>query len=138
MNYDTLTVLRNYADGAEVADASETGIALDLLRLGPTEAVLFVTDLHAATGDGVYTIYVEAATAVGFGTSAILASLTVDAVGEYPLAIGNGASIGAQLAAPTHIRCRLDVTGSAGDPSITYGCYLRPQTVRKATIANRA
>ena len=56
--FDKQLELRDVADGAETSTASETGIALDVLKADHFDAIINVTALGTADADEVYTLTV--------------------------------------------------------------------------------
>lgn len=124
--------LRDIDDGAETADAAEAGVALNTL----TDAYwdndevpqgIFLVSFHVsardvADADEVYDIYIEVDTASGFSSAKEVARLkTIPSVGYYEVPISSQL-IEALESGATHIRARLDVTGTT--PSITYGAWM--------------
>lgn len=124
--------LRDIDDGAETADVAEAGVALNLL----TDAYwdndeqadgLVLINVHVsaadfASADEEYDIYFEVDTASNFPSAKEVARLkSVPAVGYYQVPVSRQL-IEAVEAGATHIRARLDVTGTT--PSITYGAWM--------------
>lgn len=124
--------LRDIADGAETADASEAGVALNTLTdaywdndevpNGIFLVSFHVSDADFANADEVYDIYVEVDTASGFASAKEVARLkSIPSVGYYEVPISSQLIEKLESGA-THIRARLDVTGTT--PSITYGAWM--------------
>lgn len=129
--------LRDIDDGAETADAAETGVALNLLTDaywdndeqadGKIAVSIHVTAADYTTGDEEYDLYFEVDTASNFSSAKEVARLkTVPTTGYYEVVIPTQL-IEALEAGATHLRVRLDVTGTA--PSITYGAWMTFQGV---------
>lgn len=129
--------LRDIADGAETADASEAGVLLNLLTDAywdndeqPNGIVLINVHVSAfdfTTGDEVYDLYFEVDTASNFPSAKEVARIkTVPGVGYYQVPVSRQL-IEALEAGATHIRARLDVTGTT--PSITYGAWMTFQAI---------
>lgn len=124
--------LRNIADGAETADAAEAGVALNTLTdaywdndevpNGIFLVSFHVSALDVADTDEVYDIYVEVDTSSAFSSAKEVARLkTVPSVGYFEVPVSSQL-IEKLEAGATHIRVRLDVTGTT--PSITYGAWM--------------
>jgi hypothetical protein len=129
--------LRDIDDGAETADASETGVALNLLTDaywdndeqadGKVVVSIHVSAIDFTTLDEVYDIYVEVDTASGFPSAKEVARLfRVPGVGYYEIVVPTRLVEALEVGA-THIRARLDVGGTT--PSITYGAWMTYQGV---------
>jgi hypothetical protein len=129
--------LRDIEDGAETADASEAGVLLNLLTdaywdndeqpNGIITVNVHVSAMDETTGDEVYDIYFEVDTASNFPSAIEVARLkAVPAAGYYQVAIPSQL-IEALEAGATHLRARLDVTGTT--PSITYGAWMTFQGI---------
>ena len=127
--------LRDITDGAETgASVYETAIDLEVLDSAywhngeiPQQsfsAVVEVTALDTADGDGTYTINIQTDSELAFGDSpVIVASLVVPAVGIYVINL-DGPTIEALDADATHLR--IGVVTDETTPSITYGAWLAP------------
>lgn len=129
---EATVTLRDIADGAETADVAEAGIPLNTLTAAywdndevPTGVVMIsvhVTAMDTADADEVYDLYFEVDTTDAFSSAKEVARLKgVPATGFYEVPVS------AQLiekleAGATHLRVRLDVTGTT--PSITYGAWM--------------
>lgn len=125
------TTLRNQADGAETADASESPVALNTL----TDAYwdndeqpngLFMISVHVASidfgnADEVYDIYFEVGDNDVSPAIEVARLKSVPAVGYYEVPVSSQL-IKALDTDATHIRARLDVTGTT--PSINYGAWI--------------
>lgn len=129
--------LRDIDDGAETADAAETGVALNLLTDaywdndeqadGKIAVSIHVTAADYTTGDEEYDLYFEVDTASNFPSAKEVARLKgVPTTGYYEVVIPTQL-IEALEAGATHLRVRLDVTGTT--PSITYGAWMTFQGV---------
>lgn len=123
--------LRDIADGAETADAAEAGIALNTLTDAywdndeiPNGVIAIIVNVSAADysdTDEVYDLYFEADTSSAFSSAVEVARLkSIKATGSYEVTVSS-ALIEKLEAGATHLRVRLDVTGTS--PSITYGAY---------------
>jgi hypothetical protein len=129
--------LRAITDGAETADGAEAGVPLNLLTDAywdndeqPNGIVMINVHVSAAdfgNADEVYDIYFEVDTAEGFASAKEVARLkAVPGVGYYQVPVSRQL-IEAVEAGATHIRARLDVTGTT--PSITYGAWMTYEKV---------
>jgi hypothetical protein len=123
--------LRDIDDGAETADASEAGVALNVLNgaywdnneqpNGIFIVPIHITTLDRTTGDETYDFYLEVDTSSSFSSAKEVARLTgVTAVGYYELVVSSQL-IEALEAGATHLRVRLDVGGTT--PSVVYGAW---------------
>ncbi len=127
--------LRDITDGAETgASVAETGISLDVLDDAywhngevPQQtfsAVIEVTALDTADGDGSYTINLQTDSQLAFGDDpVIVASIVIPSTGVFVVNL-DGPTIEALDPDATHIRAQL-VTDET-TPSITYGAWLAP------------
>ncbi|MFM7009108.1 MAG: hypothetical protein ACKO0Z_07200 [Betaproteobacteria bacterium] len=124
--------LRDIDDGAETADASEAGVALSVLKdaywdNNEQPNGIFLVSFHVsaadyASTDEVYDLYIEVDTASNFPSAKEVARLkSVPSTGYYEVPVSSQL-IEALEAGATHIRVRLDVTGTT--PSITYGAWM--------------
>lgn len=129
--------LRDIDDGAETADASEAGVALNVLNGAywdnneqPNGIFMISFQVSAAdyaNADEVYDIYVEVDTSSSFSSAKEVARLkAVPSTGYYEVPVSSQL-IEALEAGATHIRVRLDVTGTT--PSITYGAWMTFLTI---------
>lgn len=129
--------LRDITDGAETADASEAGVLLNLLSDAywdndeqPNGIITVNVHVSAAdftNADEVYDIYLEVDTSSAFASAVEVARLkSVPGAGYYQLHVASQL-IEALEAGATHIRARLDVTGTT--PSITYGAWMTFQGI---------
>lgn len=125
------TTLRDIADGAETADASEAGVALNTLTdaywdndevpQGIFLVAVTVSAINDADGYN-YDIYLEVDTTSGFASAVEVGRLkSIPSVGYFEVPISSQL-IEALEEGATHIRARLDVTGAT--PSITYGAWM--------------
>lgn len=125
--FDKLLELRNVADGAETATASETGIALAVRMLQPCSWVIFVTAIDAASADETYVFALQVSDLVG-GTYTTIATHT------WPRAHGVGKvhiPVSGELAAfqdTDSAFLRVTATLGGTTPSVTYGSYLAKET----------
>lgn len=126
------TTLRDIADGAETADASEAGVALNTLTdaywdndevpQGIFLVAVNVSAIDFVSADEVYDIYLEVDTASNFPSAKEVGRLkSIPSVGYFEVPVSSQL-IEALESGATHIRARLDVTGTT--PSITYGAWM--------------
>lgn len=124
--------LRNAADGAETADVAEAGVALNTLvnadwdngevPNGIVMISVWVEDINFADLDEVYDLYFEVDTTSGFSSAKEVARIKgIPAVGYYEVPVSSKL-IEKLEAGATHIRARLDGTGTSF--SITYGAWM--------------
>lgn len=121
--FDKALELRNVADGAETATASETGIAFDV-RFAPTIMwELFVTAIDAVSTDETYVFTLEVSDLVG-GTYTEIAKHVWPrgkGVGRVGIPI-NGSVAAFQDTDSDWVRVTATLGGTT--PSITYGSFL--------------
>lgn len=124
--------LRNIVDGAETADAAEAAVALNTLKdaywdgnevpNGKVVISVNVTALDLASADEVYDLYFEVDTASGFASAVEVARIkSILTTGYYEVVVSSTLIEKLEVGA-THIRARLDVTGTT--PSFTYGAWM--------------
>ena len=125
--FDSALQLRDIGDGAEVADAPEVGIALDLLVAGNFKVHFRVSAADYGDADEVYLINIETDSELAFGDAPVIVG-TLDVltpgVGAYEIALSQE-MIAKLDPDATHIRASLDV-GASTTPSITYGAWIAP------------
>ncbi len=127
MQFDKLLELRNIADGAETATASETGIALPVRFLPTCDWVVYVTALDAVGGDETYVFTLEVSNLIG-GTYTEIARM------NWPRAHGAGRlhmSLNGDMASfydTDSIFCRVTCTQAGATSTITYGSFLTKAT----------
>lgn len=129
--------LRDLDDGAETADAAETGVALNTLKdaywdNNEVPNGLFLVNVHVSElakpdNDETFTLYVEVDTSNSFGSAVEVGRLhLIPSTGFYEIVISSN-NIEKLEPGATHIRVRLDVTDADNDPglaSITYGAWM--------------
>lgn len=124
--------LRNAADGAETADVAEAGVALNTLvdadwdngevPNGTVAISVLVSAMDTGNADEVYDLYFEVDTTDQFSSAKEVARIKgIPAVGYYEVPVSSKL-IEKLEAGATHIRARLDVTGTT--PSMTYGAWM--------------
>lgn len=123
--FDKQLELRDIADGAETATASEAGISFAALMAGDFKAIVYVS---AVTGGGsplnTYLFTVETDSESAFGDDPVeIGRVSVSAPGVYEILLSS-AEIGQRDPDAAAIRVKATLAGN--DPSITYGCYLAP------------
>lgn len=125
--FDKATELRNIADGAETATASETAINYPVRFLPGSSWVVFVTALDAAGADETYVFSLEVSDLIG-GSFTKIAELV------WPRAHGAGklhVPISGDLASFQDTDSdwiRVTCTQGGVSSSITYGSYLTKST----------
>lgn len=122
--FDKQLELRNVADGAETATATETGFAFAARMAGDFKAIVFVTALDTTTGDETYVLTVETDSVAAFNDTPVevgRAAVTQTGVYEIPMSASQITKLDADAAA---IRVKATLSGTT--PSITYGAYLTP------------
>lgn len=122
--FDKQLELRNVADGAETATATETGVAFAARMAGDFKAIFFVTAMDKTTGDETYTLTVETDSVAAFSDSPVEVGrvvVTGTGVWEVPL---SGMAVEQRDADAAAIRVKATLAGTT--PSITYGAYLAP------------
>ena len=125
--FDSALQLRDIGDGAEIADADEVGVALDLLVAGDFKVHFRVSAADYGDADEVYLINIETDSELAFGDApVIVGTLNVlePVTGKYEIALSQE-MIKVLDPDATHIRCSLDV-GASTTPSITYGAWIAP------------
>lgn len=133
--FDKALELRNVADGAKTATASETGIALAVRMLLNCDLVIFVTAIDATSADETYVFTLQVSDLVG-GTYTTIISHTWPrghGVGRLHLPI-NGDLSSFQDTDSAFLRITATLGGTT--PSITYGAFLT-KSVSKSGIAAR-
>jgi hypothetical protein len=121
--FDKALELRNVADGAETATASETGIAVPVRFLPTCDWVIFVTAIDAASTDETYVFTLEVSDLVG-GTYTKIAEHVWPrghGVGKMHIPI-NGDMASFQDTDSAFVRVTATLGGTT--PSVTYGSYL--------------
>lgn len=131
--------LRNVADGAEIASAVETAVALNRLSAAywdnneqPNGIVLvnfFLTAYDNGTGDEECTVIIEVDTAAAPTAAVEVARMVVPtgaigvqtALGYYEIAISSQL-IERLLPTASHIRLKTTIAGTT--PSFTYGAWM--------------
>ena len=123
--------LRDIDDGAETADASEAGVALNVLNgaywdNNEQPNGIFIISVHVSaldftSADEVYDIYFEVDTSNSFASAKEVARLKSIPATNYYEVVVSSQLIEALETGATHLRARLDVSGTT--PSITYGAW---------------
>lgn len=124
--------LRVNGDGAETADAAETGVALNVLKDAywdnneqPNGHILVSIDVKSrdfTTGDELYDLYFEVDTSIAFATPVEVARVRVTGGVGYYEAVLPASNIEKLEPGATHVRVRLDVAGTT--PSIDYAAWM--------------
>lgn len=128
--------LRDLDDGAETADAAETGVALNTLKdaywdNNEVPQGIFLVNVHVSelgtyeAGETV-DLYVEVDTSNSFASAvevARLKNVQVGGVGFYEIPVSSN-NIEKLEPGATHIRIRADLTGDADTESVSYGAWM--------------
>lgn len=121
--FDKALELRNIADGAETATASETGVSFPVRFMGTASWVVHVAALDAVGADETYVFTLEVSNLVG-GSYTAIASLT------WPRARSSGvvyvpvSGYTAAFEDADSAFVRVTCTQGGVSSSITYGSYL--------------
>lgn len=129
---DSGVTLRDAADGAETANAAESGVTIPSLNGAYWDdndvahesltVVVVVSDIDVSDADETYVIAVETDSSNAFGSAVEVGSLTVPgAVGSYAINL-DADTIKALDPTAQWIRVSLTVGGTT--PSITYSAWL--------------
>lgn len=122
--FDKQLELRDIADGAETATASETGVSFAVRMADDFKCVIYVSALDTTTGDETYLLTVETDSVAAFsGTPVEVGRVTVLAAGVYEIPL-SGREIEQRDPDAAAIRVKATLAGTT--PSITYGAYLAP------------
>jgi hypothetical protein len=123
--FDKQLELRNVADGAETATASETGVTFPVLMAGDFKAIIYVSDVTIG-GSPVnsYLLTVETDSVQAFSNAPVeVGRVTVTGKGVYEIPL-SGAAV--EQRDPDAAAIRVKATLAGGTKSITYGAYLAP------------
>ena len=126
--------LRDITDGAETADAAETGVALPALTKAYWDnndiaqdaiaCVVHVTAIDFGDANEVYVLNIQVDSALAFDDAPVtVGTITIPAVGVYTVLLDTD-TVKALDANAAFIRANLDVSGTT--PSITYGAWIAP------------
>lgn len=123
--FDKQLELRDIADGAETATATEEGLTLPVRMAGDFKAIFYVSALDDADADETYTLDVLVADTKAnlAGSGVEVASIAISSAGAYEVPL-SGNHIERLDADAGAITCRASLGGTT--PSITYGCFLAP------------
>ncbi len=122
---DSAHILRDIADGAETATASEIAIDFIANDFGDFKAVFHVSALDTAEANETYSLAIEVDAAAGFSSPVEIGSITVTAAGVYELPLSGRFIEQAEAGA---LKMRATATLGGTTPSITYGAFLTPAT----------
>jgi hypothetical protein len=123
--FDKQLELRNVADGAETATASETGVLFPALMAGDFKAIVYVSDVTlGGSPANTYLLTLETDSVQAFSDSPVeVGRVTVTGKGVYEIPL-SGAAVEQRDANAAAIRVTATLAGSS--KSITYGAYLTP------------
>jgi hypothetical protein len=123
---ETDITLRNAADGAETATASEAGVAFNPALYEQVAVVFNVASLDATTGDESYVLSVEtdtAATPTAAVQQAALPNVRAAGAGRYVVILDCATMLKLDPDA-SYIRVKGTLGGTT--PGAVYGAYLHP------------
>jgi hypothetical protein len=123
--FDKQLELRNVADGAETATASEAGIAFAARMAGDFKAIVYVSDVTlGGSPANTYLLTVETDSVAAFNNSPVeVGRVTVTGKGVYEIPL-SGAAV--EQRDPDAAAIRVTATLAGSSKSITYGAYLAP------------
>jgi hypothetical protein len=123
--FDKQLELRNVADGAETATASEAGVAFAARMAGDFKAIVYVSDVTlGGSPANTYLLTVETDSLSAFSDSPVeVGRVTVTGKGVYEIPL-SGAAV--EQRDPDAAAIRVTATLAGSSKSITYGAYLTP------------
>lgn len=123
--FDKQLELRNVADGAETATASETGVTFPVRMAGDFKAIIYVSDVTiGGSPENTYLLTVETDSVSAFSDDPVeVGRVTVTGKGVYEIPL-SGAAV--EQRDPNAAAIRVTATLAGGTKSITYGAYLAP------------
>lgn len=120
---DALLLLRDIADGAETATATEAAVDFIAGDHDDFKVIVHVSAVDTADADETYNLAIEVDADTDFSTPVAVGTLAISATGIYEIPLSK-AKVENLEAGAVKMRAKMTIGGTS--PSVTYGAYLTP------------